>query len=124
MQRHQDAAVSQSDVQRIVAGFFSGDFLVADAGSVVVALSIQDPAVGFQDLDGLGGIIGIGVQSFREQLAAERETISCSAGVVLCSRDEMLLSRWIEYADRALYQARENRKGCCCVFQVDGTDAK
>ena len=67
MQRHQDAAVGQSDVQRIGAGFFSSDFLVADAGGVVVALSIQDPAVGFQDLDGLGGIIGIGVQSFREQ---------------------------------------------------------
>ena len=68
MQRHQDAAVRQGDIEGVVAGLFGGDFLIAGAADVGVALGVQHPAVGLEDLHGLGGIIGVGVQLGSEHL--------------------------------------------------------
>ena len=68
VQRHQDAAVSQGNVQRVVAGFFSGDFLVAQAGAgVVVAFCVERPAVSLEDFDSLGRVIGVVVQVVVEE---------------------------------------------------------
>ena len=68
MQRHQDAAVSQGHIEGVVAGLFGSDFLIAGAADVGVALGVQHPAVGLEDLHGLGGIIGVGVQLGGEHL--------------------------------------------------------
>ena len=55
--------------------------------------------------------------SFRDRLAAEGHPASCSAGVALCSWDEGPLTQWIEHADQALYRAKRENKGGCCVWR-------
>ncbi|MGN0715302.1 MAG: EAL domain-containing protein [Anaerovoracaceae bacterium] len=97
----------------------SGDILCRYGGDefVVILKRMPDEAIAKKKCEDI-------CQSFREKLAAEGEAISCSAGVVLCSRDEMPLTLCIEYADRALYQAKEKNKGCCSVFQADGSEEK
>ena len=68
MQRHQDAAVSQSNVQSVVASFFSGDFLVTQAGAgILVAFGIQRPAVSLEDFNSLSRVIGVVVQVVVEE---------------------------------------------------------
>ena len=68
VQRHQDAAVSQSNVQSVVAGFFSSDFLVPQAGAgILVAFGVQRPAVSLEDFDSLSRVISIGIEFFVEE---------------------------------------------------------
>ena len=68
MQRHQDAAVSQSNVQSVVAGFFSSDFLVPQAGAgILVAFGVQRPAVSLEDFNSLSRVIGVGVEVVVEE---------------------------------------------------------
>ena len=55
-------------------------------------------------------------RSFRDRLAAEGHPASCSAGVALCSWDEGPLTQWIEHADQALYRAKRENKGGCCLW--------
>ncbi|MGN0466935.1 MAG: EAL domain-containing protein [Lachnospiraceae bacterium] len=52
--------------------------------------------------------------SFRKQFEAEHIKAACSCGITLCTTDEVSSTSLIEQADQALYQAkRENRGGCC-----------
>ena len=68
VQRHQDAAVSQSNVQSVVAGFFSSDFLVPQAGAgILVAFGVQRPAVSLEDFNSLSRVIGVGVEVVVEE---------------------------------------------------------
>lgn len=41
---------------------------------------------------------------------------SCSAGVVLCTADMKPSARLIEFADQALYNAKREKKGSCCIW--------
>ena len=63
VQRHQDAAVIQGHVQSEIASFFSGDFLVANAGAGVFgAVSVQRPAVSLEDFDSLCRVVCVVVE--------------------------------------------------------------
>ena len=41
---------------------------------------------------------------------------SCSAGIVMCTEDEKNFSRMIQRADEALYCAKRENKGNCCMW--------
>ena len=58
-------------------------------------------------------------RNFREEFEAEGRGASCSVGIALCSRDENMLSQWIERADQAMYRAKREKKGACSVWSVD-----
>ncbi|MDD6816828.1 MAG: EAL domain-containing protein, partial [Firmicutes bacterium] len=97
----------------------SDDILCRYGGDefVVILKCMPDEAIAKKKCDDI-------CRSFHEQFAAEGEAISCSAGVALCSRDKMPLTRWIDFADRAMYQAKESEKGSCCVFCTDSDEVK
>ena len=63
--------------------------------------------------------------SFRSRRLDCGLTPACSAGVALWRTDEARANDLIERADRALYQAKREQKGCCCLETDvdDGTDA-
>ena len=54
---------------------------------------------------------------YREQITAEGHLPSCSAGIALCNLDNNSLSQWIERADQALYRAKRENKGSCCLWE-------
>ena len=45
---------------------------------------------------------------------------SCSAGVVMCTEEEKNFARLIKCADRALYRAKREKKGGCCMWNDRG----
>ena len=53
---------------------------------------------------------------FRE---LEASPASCSGGIVLCGPEEGLSTRMIERADQALYQAKRENKGGCCLWKAE-----
>ena len=42
---------------------------------------------------------------------------ACSGGAVLCGTEERPSAKLVERADAALYQAKGERKGCCCLLK-------
>ncbi|MGN1372878.1 MAG: EAL domain-containing protein [Candidatus Coproplasma sp.] len=53
----------------------------------------------------------------RESYITESLTLSCSGGVVTCGGDDEPSLKLIERADEALYNAKRNNKGSCCVWK-------
>ena len=53
--------------------------------------------------------------AFRESMLEEGIDGSCSCGVAACGANEELV-KWIERADRALYRAKRENKGSCCLW--------
>ena len=54
-----------------------------------------------------------------ESYITENLTLSCSGGVVMCDRDDVPSPTLIERADEALYDAKREKKGSCCVWNKD-----
>ena len=54
---------------------------------------------------------------FHDRIASEGDEFSCSAGIALCNQDKRYFNQWIEYADRALYRAKREKKGSCCMWK-------
>ena len=42
---------------------------------------------------------------------------TCSGGIVLCGEDEKPSGKLIERADQALYRAKQENKGGCCLWE-------
>ncbi|MGN0663358.1 MAG: EAL domain-containing protein [Faecalibacterium sp.] len=58
---------------------------------------------------------------FREQLLESDFPASCSVGVAVCGVNEKPSLHWIEHADRAMYRAKRECKGGCCMWErTDG----
>lgn len=60
---------------------------------------------------------------FREHFAAEQLPAACSGGVALCGADEKPSAALIERADQALYRAKRENKGSCCLWEAQGSGA-
>ena len=59
-------------------------------------------------------------EAFRKSLGISSMEPASSVGVVLCGTDERPSMNLIEKADRAMYRAKRENKGSCCLW--DGTD--
>ena len=59
-------------------------------------------------------------EAFRKSLGISSMEPTSSVGVVLCGPDERPSMNLIEKADRAMYRAKRENKGSCCLW--DGTD--
>ncbi|MDY2629657.1 MAG: EAL domain-containing protein [Lachnospiraceae bacterium] len=59
-------------------------------------------------------------RSFCDCLPEEQFPVSCSAGIVLCGADEKPSAELIERADQALYRAKKENKGGCCLWKKTG----
>ena len=59
-------------------------------------------------------------EAFRKSLGISSMEPASSVGVVLCGPDERPSMSLIEKADRAMYRAKRENKGSCCLW--DGTD--
>lgn len=57
--------------------------------------------------------------AFRDRLARENISASCSVGVVLCQAGERPSAEMIEHADQALYRAKRNRGSCWLWSEKD-----
>ena len=58
-------------------------------------------------------------RDFRNAYAGENFRASCSAGVVLCSTEEVPSMELIERADQAMYRAKREEKGHCCLWKKE-----
>ena len=56
-------------------------------------------------------------RAFQSYLAAEQLPVSCSGGIALCGKNEKPSAALIERADQALYRAKRENKGGCCLWQ-------
>lgn len=56
---------------------------------------------------------------FREQFGDENTNVSCSGGIVISGADEKPSEKLIEYADKAMYRAKQENKGGCCMWGSD-----
>ena len=56
---------------------------------------------------------------FREFRLADGWQTTCSCGMALCDLDEKPSSELIKRADVALYQAKQIKKGGCCIWEQD-----
>lgn len=54
---------------------------------------------------------------FRESFEENRFHPACSVGIALCGEDEKPSSLLIERADEALYRAKRENKGGCCLWE-------
>ena len=61
-------------------------------------------------------------REFRNRLAEKPFQASCSVGIALCGANEKLSARLIEQADQALYRAKRESKGGCCLWEEQETD--
>ena len=55
-------------------------------------------------------------RAFRQEEGCVPFPASCSAGAVICTRAETLTAETLAYADEALYRAKSNQKGGCCLW--------
>ena len=46
------------------------------------------------------------------------EKAACSGGIALCGTEERPSAKLLERADAALYRAKQERKGCCCLWEA------
>lgn len=58
-------------------------------------------------------------KNFQEYLVSENFYASCSGGIVLCEADDKPSLKLIERADQALYYAKKEHKGHCCVWNCE-----
>ncbi|MDD6188515.1 MAG: EAL domain-containing protein [Clostridiales bacterium] len=58
-------------------------------------------------------------RQFSEQFAQEHFPAACSGGIALCGVDDIPSDELIERADQALYRAKREKKGCCCMWSND-----
>ena len=56
---------------------------------------------------------------FRDSLRDEAFPVSCSGGIALCGADERPSAELIEHADQALYRAKRENKGGCCLWESE-----
>ena len=56
-------------------------------------------------------------RAFHDCFTGEDIPLSCSAGIALCGKDESLSGELIEHADQALYRAKRENKGGCCLWE-------
>lgn len=56
---------------------------------------------------------------FREQFGDENTNVSCSGGIVISGADEKPSEKLIKYADKAMYRAKQENKGGCCMWGSD-----
>lgn len=56
---------------------------------------------------------------FREQFSDENMNVSCSVGIVISGADEKPSEKLIECADKAMYRAKQENKGGCCMWSSD-----
>ena len=56
-------------------------------------------------------------RAFQSCFADEACHASCSAGITLCGMDEMPSAAILERADKALYRAKQENKGNCCLWR-------
>ena len=54
---------------------------------------------------------------FRDSQTEELTAASCSSGIVLCGGNEKLSPELFQRADRALYRAKAEHKGGCCLWR-------
>ena len=45
--------------------------------------------------------------------------VGCTAGMILCGNGEKVTSKLVGHADRALYYAKHEDKGRCCVWDEE-----
>ncbi|MGN0987679.1 MAG: EAL domain-containing protein [Otoolea sp.] len=57
-------------------------------------------------------------RAFRNCFAKEQLSTSCSVGIALCGLDERPSVNLIEHADQALYRAKQDNKGGCCIWDA------
>ena len=57
--------------------------------------------------------------SFRECFVDEQIAAACTGGICICGTNENPSVEFIEYADRALYLAKKEKKGSCCLWRND-----
>ncbi|MDO5390123.1 MAG: EAL domain-containing protein [Eubacteriales bacterium] len=58
-------------------------------------------------------------RAFREYFEEENFCAACSGGIALCGVDEKTSVKLIECADQALYCAKRENKGHCCLWNGD-----
>ena len=58
-------------------------------------------------------------RAFHDELQDEDFPASCSMGVALCGPKERPFAELIEHADQALYRAKRENKGGCCLWESD-----
>lgn len=56
-------------------------------------------------------------RTFTDCLSEEQLPTACSVGIVLCGADEKPSEKLIERADKALYRAKRENKGGCCLWE-------
>lgn len=56
---------------------------------------------------------------FREQFSDENMNVSCSVGIVISGADEKPSEKLIACADKAMYRAKQENKGGCCMWSSD-----
>lgn len=54
--------------------------------------------------------------AFRDSLGNDALKTACTVGIALCGENERPSMSLIERADRAMYQAKQNNKGGCCLW--------
>ena len=59
---------------------------------------------------------------FRESMEGIDWKPSCSAGIALCGADERPSTGLIERADQAVYRAKRDKKGDCCLWDGSAKD--
>lgn len=55
-------------------------------------------------------------ESFKKYSLPDGTKAGCSGGIVLCGKDEKPSTKLIEQADKALYRAKRENKGSCCLY--------
>ena len=58
-------------------------------------------------------------EAFRTFIPPDSIPSACSGGIILCGEDESLSAELIERADRALYRAKRENKGGCCLWSAE-----
>ena len=57
--------------------------------------------------------------TFRSYITEEKLPASCSVGIALCGVDDKMSGELLEHADKALYRAKRENKGGCCLWKAD-----
>lgn len=58
-------------------------------------------------------------KTFSDSFSKENISTSCSAGIAFCGTEEMPTVELIDKADQALYRAKRELKGGCCVWKSE-----
>ena len=56
-------------------------------------------------------------RAFRESCRTEEVKAACSVGIAICKQEEESIPEMIVRADEALYRAKLNNKGGCCLWR-------